>query len=179
MLVEGTDPTKLPVFQHATKEDRAWRDLQARWGLHGLPLSRSLVRLEAAVNKALAHAEDNPSALITLHRLKEDINEQVTTPLTHALHMVGGSFNNLSNKRCKHFAKRMKDHQLGHLLEDTDKTLTHLFPLDVSGAMEAFRARRTDGLLTMASRAVSSAQAASRHASSSSLGSFLGRLAEP
>lgn len=82
-------------------------------GLHGLALCRSLVQLEAAVNAALIHTEDNPSpALATLHRLKEDINENMVTPLTHALRMAGGSFNDLSIKQRKQLAKSVKDQHL-------------------------------------------------------------------
>lgn len=49
------------------------------------------VRLEAAVNAPLAHAEDNPSSALTmLHQLKGDVNNQVVTPTAQALHMAGG-----------------------------------------------------------------------------------------
>lgn len=127
------------------------------------------------MNATLAHAEDNPSsAIATLHRLKEDINEQVATPLAHTLRMAGGHLTTCQLTRRKHLAKSVKDQQLSRWLEETDETLTHLFPPDVSGAMEASRALRTDGLLSLASRAVSSAHSANRHPTGTSLNSFRG-----
>lgn len=54
-------------------------------------------RLEVVVYTTLAHAEVNlASALATLHCLKGDVNEQVATPLVHALWIAGGSFNYFS-----------------------------------------------------------------------------------
>lgn len=91
----------------------------------------------------------------------------------------GGSFNDLSLKRRKRLAKSIKDQQLSRWLEETQETLTHLFPPDVSGAMEASRAKRMDGLLSLASRAVSTSQSATRHSSGSNPHSFRGRRTEP
>lgn len=48
------------------------------------------------MNAAIAHVENNPNAVVeSLVRLKGDINDQVATPLTHALSMAGGNFNEL------------------------------------------------------------------------------------
>lgn len=55
--------------------------------------------LEATANAALADAEENLfSYLNSLCRLKENINEQVATPLAHALWMAGGSFIDLESR---------------------------------------------------------------------------------
>lgn len=173
-------PILLPISQRMAEEDCAWRDLQAQWGLHGLALSHSLVQLKAVVNITFTHAEDNLlPALDSLQRLKVDTNEQVATPLAHTLWMAGGSFNNLSTKCCKRLAKGVKDAQLSRCLEETAESLTHLFPEDISGAMEAARARCIDCVVSMVSRTVSAAQAPTRHATASSQASFRGRQTEP
>lgn len=84
-----------------------------------------------------------------------NINNQVMNPLAHALHMARGQFNEFLTKRWKKIAKNVRDSQLSRWLEDTEESLTDLFPGDISVAMDASRARRTDGLLLLASRAVS------------------------
>lgn len=135
-------PVALPVSQRVLEEDRAWRELQAQWGMQGLALSKSLIRLEAAINAAVALAEDNPPAVVdSLRRLRRDINDRVATPLAHALRMAGWQFNELSIKRRKHIAKSIWEPQLSRWLEDAEDSLTELFPDNISS-----RDRRTDGL---------------------------------
>lgn len=85
-------PVALPVSQRAIEEDWAWKDLQGQWSFHGLAVSHSLVRLKAAVNVAIAHAEDNPAFVAeTLLWLRDDVNEQGATPLAHALCKLEGA----------------------------------------------------------------------------------------
>lgn len=170
----------LPVSQRAAEKDQAWRDLQAQWGLHSLLISSSLIHLEAAIYAALAHFKDNPStALESLAQLKDDINEQVTTPLAHFLQMAGESFNDLSTERRKCLAKSICDPQHSRWLEDTDESLMQFFLADVLGAIEASQAYQTDGLLTLASKAVIASQAPAQHAAASSQASFWGQHTEP
>lgn len=123
---------------------------------------------------------DNPNAVVeSLYRLKGDINDQVATPLAHALCMAGGNFNELSVKKRKNLAKSVKDPQLARWLEEADESLTKLFLDDVSEAMEASRARRTDGLISFANRAMFASQSTARRAAASNQLSFHGRRAEP
>lgn len=127
-------------------------------GHAGFSSFSSLIRLEATVNMAVAVGKDNPRSTVeSLHHLCADINEQVANPLAHALHMAGGQFNELSTKQRIRIAKSMWDSQLVCWLEDTEESLTQLFPSDVMAAMEAAMARRTDGLLLLARRTVSTA----------------------
>lgn len=113
--------------------------------MQGLALTRSLIRLEAAVNAALAMAKDNPpAALDSLKRLRGDINDQVATPLAHALRMAGGQFNELSIKGRKWIVKSVCNPQLSRWLEDAEDSLTDLSsgnmsPQEPGGQMGCFR----------------------------------------
>lgn len=85
---------------------------------------------------------------------KEDINENVATPVVHALSMTGAYFSKISTQRGKKVEKKVFDHHLAHWLEDTLESLTQFFPQDISSAMEAARTHHMDGLLLLGSRAI-------------------------
>lgn len=97
------------VSQQIAKEDHTWREIQAQWSMHGLAVSHSLMKLEAALNTALLQAEESSAkALDCLVTLKDEVNDNMTTPLHHALRMARGYFNNVSS-HCKQITKVIHD----------------------------------------------------------------------
>lgn len=172
-------PASIPVSQRVMKEDEAWCDIQAQWGIHGFAVAKILIKLESAVNALLAHL-DNVSAPTqeALNGFKEEINEAVATPLAHTLHMADWYFNKISTDWHKKISKGERDSQLAHWLKDTPESLTQLFPQDISGAMEAARARCTDHLLSSANRA-NGGNSNARGAASSTSSSFHMQCSEP
>lgn len=142
-------PASLPVFNRVAEEDRSLRDLQAQWGMVGLALSRAINHLEAVIGPVMISADpENPGS-----SLKDELDSLVATPLAHALRLVGANFNELSTKRRRRLLKGIRDPQLFKWLEDSKESVSSLFHGDVSAALEAARARRTDGLISMASKA--------------------------
>lgn len=170
-------PSTLPVGPRAVEEDRLLKDLQLQWGMVGLAVARGLVRLEATIKDASEQALQGqvpPTELLA--SLQESVNAQVGPPLAHALRMTGGYFNDLSVKRRRKLARAIKDSQLSKWLDECPESTTSLFAADVAGALDAARARRTDGLLSIASRA---ARPTATPASSSAATSARGHRFEP
>lgn len=161
-------PAALPVFNRVLEEDKALRDLQAQWGMVALALTRAIDHLEVCISPALLATDpDHPG-----NGLKEDLDALVATPLAHALRLVGANFNELSSKRRKRLLKGIRDPQLAKWLDDSKESILSLFPGDVNAALDAARARRTDGLISIASRAA-------RPGSASIPSSSKGRRFEP
>lgn len=155
-----------------SKEDKAWKEVQHQWGTHRFALSRSPIRLGVVVNATIAKADSMDVSVLTeaMTTLQDEVNEQVAVSLTHALRMARDVFNDISSKRRECLIKGVWDNQLSRWLEDAPETLTSLFSDVVAEAMEAARARCTDGLLSLATKAVggSSTTRFSSHSSSAS-----------
>lgn len=67
-------------------KDRSWKEHQAQWGMNGFSIAQSLILLEAAITAALMSVDGRPSRMTeTLLSLKEELNEQVATPMAHTL----------------------------------------------------------------------------------------------
>lgn len=99
--------------------------------------------------------------------------------MVHALQLSASHFNDLLTWRRKKIIKGMRDGQLAQWLEDSSETLTELFPSDVSAALVAAQARRMDGLLSLASPAVSQPASSNHLAAAGSTFSFRSRHTEP
>lgn len=148
--------------------------------MHGLAVSCRLVKLKAAVNTALSQAEESPAkAFDCLVTFRDEVNNSVATLLEHLLHMAGGYFSDVSSRRRKQITKDIRDPQLSRWLNDSIKTLTALFPKDISSAKETARARHMDGLLSLASQAVSAVPASRSSSSRASAATGCGQHQEP
>lgn len=77
------------------------------------------------------------------------------------MQLAAGYVNDLSLKRRCKLARAVCDSELAKWLEETPESMMDLLAVDVSGALEATRAHRTDELFTIASRASSQEEAAS------------------
>lgn len=164
-------PSTLPVGTRASEDNRLLKELQGQWGMMGLAVSGGIIKLEAVLKEPRDSVDpafqEISEALAALH---EDLNAQVAPRLAHALRLAAGYFNDLSVKRRRKLARAVKDTQLSKWLEETPESTSCLFTADVSGALEAARARRMDGLITIASRASSQTPPAASSLAASSRG---------
>lgn len=115
----------------------------------GLALTHAINHLEAVIGPVMISMDTDQGG----SSLKDKLDSQVATPLAHALRLVGANFNELSTKRRRRLIKGIRDPQLVKWLEDTKESVSSLFPGDVSAALEAACTCRTDGPISMASRA--------------------------
>ncbi|ELU03340.1 hypothetical protein CAPTEDRAFT_187768 [Capitella teleta] len=150
-------PTQLPVSQQQMQADRAACAQQAQWGMCALAVTRGLAKLEEAVQElsGAASTED-------VHRVEAVIASDVTIPFAHAVRMMASVFNEHSIQRRGNIARAVSDPHLSRWLEESEASFTDLFAGNTDAALEASRARRTDGLLAVARQATTSRPASSK-----------------
>lgn len=137
----------------------------------GLAMSRGIIALESAVKEVTAATSESVSpASEEVSSLAEVLDAQVAAPMAHTLRMAAGNFNELSVKRRRKLSRAVKDPLLSRWLKETPESVLLLFALDMSGPLEAARARLTDGLITMAARATQNPSSSVQSSSASSRG---------
>lgn len=118
----------------------------------------------------------NPQDVESIHQSLFSVRlESLVAPLAHALRLVAAYFDHLSIKRWHKLAQAVCNTQLAKWLEDTPESTSSLFAADIAEALDAICARRTDGLITISSRAFHQVLSAD----SSSVASTHGRHFEP
>lgn len=133
------------------EEYRLLKILQSQWGILGLSISRSILRLEATLKEFKDLADLGiPAVLDTLTALHDQLNAQLAPPLAHSLRLTAGYFNDLLVCHKRKLARAVCGPQLAKWLKETPESTSALFDADISGVLEATRAQRTDGLISIA-----------------------------